>query len=140
MSEDPKEHVIRGCLPWRPLEPLTECGLDANQFPSLSLDQMVAKVKRQGKQRAAMSSCMSCWNAAERWRREDQTEDLLSLVDREISRVRWNDVPARQRLVVELQGIVALIEAHRDEFDRYIADRAETTDLSEARARRAARR
>jgi hypothetical protein len=35
----------------------------------ITREEMIAKVQRQGKQRAALSSCMTCWGTAE-WNRD----------------------------------------------------------------------
>jgi hypothetical protein len=53
-----------------------------------------------------------------------------------------SQTPERERLTNELHAIAALVAAHRDEFDDFIAGLANTTSLDAARRdrrRRAAR-
>ncbi|MEN6546607.1 MAG: hypothetical protein ABFE07_11230, partial [Armatimonadia bacterium] len=66
MSDSPITHVMRAPLPWRPAR-LTECGLPSVEHPTISVEEFIAKVKRDGKQRASYSTCMTCWNTAKRY-------------------------------------------------------------------------
>lgn len=108
MTDPPKEHVLRPVPPWRS-EGKTECGLDIEGRPVLTRDEFVAKVKTQGQQRSAMSTCMTCWNTAQRWPSWDV--DPAGCVARDTS--GWRNSP---EFGEELRAIALLIEAHPDEF------------------------
>lgn len=139
VSGEPLDHIARPNLPWRP-ENLTECGKDTNTVEQvITRDQALAKVGRQGKQRAAMSTCMTCWNAAE-WNR-DWAQSPTEVMAREVKRGRnWStrvlpntDTPLDR----ELRAVAALVEAHRDEFDGYLSGLGATADLASKRLARA---
>lgn len=132
---DPLDHIARPRLPWRD-ESLTECGKPAASVASvISRDQAHAKVKKQGKQRAAMSTCMTCWNAAERHR--DWAASPTEVIDRETNGCMW---PQRDdtQLDRELRAIAALVEAYRAEFDGYLMALEDTPRLDSRRQRRVA--
>lgn len=131
------EHVRREVPPWRSANAVTECGLPVGGHPVISREDFVAKVKAQGQQRAAMSTCMTCWDSARRnaaW--EDNPVDSLI---REAERHRWGgrngqrDVEGFRN---ELRAIAVLIETHRDEFDGLVAGLGETVRLDSLRAKR----
>lgn len=139
MSE-PVDHIARPALPWRLDDVRTECGKDASKVTSvISRDEALTKVKKQGKQRAAMSTCMTCWSTAESWRGWDESPS--EVMARETKGLRWFG-PQDQavKLDAELRAIAALVEAHRDEFDGFLTGLAETGDLRQARAERERRK
>lgn len=119
------EHVERPPLPWRSIE-RTECGLPVAGHPVISRDDFVAKVKAQGKQRAAFTTCMTCWETALRWPTWEQ--DPVQRLSRETYGGRI-DVHFR----AELTAIAALVAAHRDEFDDMLSGLAETVSLADRR-------
>lgn len=122
------EHIRREVLPWRSAdEARTECGLPPDSRTTISLDAMHAKIKREGKERAAMTSCMTCWRTVN-INHKDREGDLLPVIQREIQRV-WGDSPDRARLQHEFAAIVALIERHRAEFDTLVQDHGEVVSL-----------
>lgn len=157
---DPVDHVARPALSWRTCSTLTECGMDLDRLPGrvLSVDELVARVRDLGQRRAAYTTCMTCWETAGRHRSHDP--DPLGPLLRELETLRWVHLPAhdpppptdrvltareqagarararRRRLVRELEAIAALIAAHRDEYDGYLAGLDETVSLA---ARRTAR-
>lgn len=135
IPESPRhDHVLRRQLPWRRIEGLTECGLPAGSYPTLTAEQMAAKLKREGQQRAAMSSCMTCWNATMRHRGFLGADDLIEIVAREIERCRWNrNAEASKQLRDELQALVMLAEARPIEFESYLCDLKEVVDLGKVR-------
>jgi hypothetical protein len=138
---DELDHVRRPALPWRD-DALTECGLPAAKFVTLTVDEFVAKVGRQGRQRASMSTCMTCWSTAERWYHRGQHGSaevkFLDTIGREIERCRWGRAAGedRVRLAAEFRAIGLLIEAHREEFDAAVAGIAGTPKLSDVRAKK----
>lgn len=127
------EHITRTPLPWRKSEHLTECGLEASKYPSLTPDEAIAKVKKQGQQRAAMSTCMTCWSRGGRGFTRGETEDLVQVLQRECERVRWEDGGL---LRAELRAIVDVVEAHRDECVAHIEAQSQMTDIAVMRAKR----
>jgi hypothetical protein len=137
----PVEHVLRPRLPWRSGLDLTECGRPLGDWAVITREAFLAKVRRQGRQRAAMTTCMTCWETATRWAAWD--EDPVQAVVREAeSRWRRNGGRERDRLLRdELLALAALAEAHRAEFDGLLAGLGDTVRLSDARrARRAGSR
>lgn len=133
MSDEPEklplEHVERAALPWRD-ENLTECGLPTAGHPVITREAWLAKVKAQGKQRAAFTTCMTCWDAA--CRNATWDEDPVRAVDRAASDWRRKD-----QLATELRALALLVAAHRAEFEETLAGLADVGDLA---ARRRARR
>ena len=130
------EHVLRALPPWR-TGAETECGRAASDTGRvISRDEFVAKVNRQGQQRAAMSTCMTCWQTAQR--HHDWAHSPSSVLEREVNRAtHWRKAGEEEPLIDrELRAIAALIDAHRDEFDGYLAGLGETLSLDELRARR----
>ena len=138
--KEPLDHIIRTPLPWRRNEFLTECGLSANNYQSITRDEAVAKVKEQGKQRAAMSTCMTCMNTTERYwlrgmRAASDGDDPLVILERECSGAGWGRNSGQQDLLrTELRAITALIENHRDEFDEHMEAQSKKVDLNKWRA------
>lgn len=136
-AEGELDHVLRTHLPWRRDEPLTECGLTGT--PGLSHEQLAAKRERQGQQRAALTTCMTCWERTDSWGWRYHGRGLVAVLAREIERVRRSrKVEHEERLERELRAIEALVEAHRDEFDGYLAGLDATVDLTERRRNRSA--
>jgi hypothetical protein len=81
------DHVKRPPLPWRD-EQLTECGKRIIDVAScVTRDEVIAKVKKQGKQRAAMSTCMTCWQTTARHR--DWAASPCDVIARWLEKVSW---------------------------------------------------
>ncbi len=110
--KDPVDHILRPRLPWREDIGITECGLDGTKVPTLTRDQFFQRLKDLGQQRTAMTTCMTCSTTAARWGTWDDDP-------------RWETAWRRDdhgaRLRDELQAAAMLIEAHREEFDEYVA-------------------
>lgn len=151
----PLDHVARQPLPWRTEAQLTECGkeiADLDPDRVITIDELFARIRRLGQMRSAYTTCMTCFEAARR-NRSDRP-DGVATVAREIHALRWvagvtdlqfvqRDDPIaerRRRLAIEMDAIAALVAAHREEFDGFLAGREETVSLDEQRARRAATR
>lgn len=141
----PLDHVIRAPLPWRS-EQLTECGREVSDVAAaITQQQLVARVKEYGKQRTAFTVCITCWSTASS-HRETWESDPIAVLYRETLRagathvMPRSDRPERVVLTAELRAIGALIEAHRDEFDQYIAGLADTANLDAVRRERSAKR
>jgi hypothetical protein len=152
----PIEHAVRPQPPWRTTALLTECGRPVDSVTVITRDQLIAKVKRQGQQRAAFTTCMVCWHKCRHNHAWDV--DPVGCLMREAARYEHasrlriyfggnelRDAAESQRAADasrfrdELFAIAALIEAHRPEFDGYCEGLAATGNLTERRtARRAA--
>ena len=130
MTVDPitLEHVKRGHPPWRAAPGLTECGRNAGAYPVLDRDEFLAKIAEQGVQRAAMSTCMSCWHTVKRhstWAISPQ-----AVLSRECNELFGQRPDAL--IDCELRAIALLIEAHRGEFDELLASLSETVSIVDA--------
>lgn len=127
---EPLHHIERPAPPWRDDQGLTECGLDATSIVVDRLwtrDDLRAAARNLGPQRLSMLCCMTCLNTAQRWPSWDQ--DPVEALGREIHG-RTAD-----RFRQELWAIAALVEAHREEFDSFIAGLAEAPSLADQRRR-----
>jgi hypothetical protein len=131
MADDNKiTHVMRAPLPWRPAK-LTECGLLAHEHPTSSVEDFIAKVKREGQQRASYSTCMTCWNAAKR----HFGDRFYSMhpIERELqwSKSRSARSGAKGPTIIdELTAIGELVERHRDEFNAILVQQAQTVRVN----------
>lgn len=127
----PREHVRRPDLPWR-VSALTECGRPVGELAHvIERPALLAKVHRDGIQRAAYTTCMTCLDTVRN--RPDWDTDPVRALSREFYST------ADPRFADELRAIAALVAAHRDEFDDYMAGLKETTRLDEARRNRRTR-
>lgn len=156
----PLDHVARPALPWRTSADLTECGKEIARIEPariLTIEQLAARVADLGQKRAAYTTCMTCWETADRWGSRDP--DPIKSVVREAEAVQHvsryvpaslqhlkpshrervvRDVARRERLTADLEAIVALVAAHREEFDGYLSGRSEAVSLAERRSTRKA--
>lgn len=131
MTKPAVDHVMRDPLPWRDVA-LTECGLvpGAN---TLSRDQFAARINDLGQQRAAMVTCMTCFNTVRNW--PTWLQDPAKRLARDAYRPSG---PEYEQLNSELIAMAALVEAHRDEFDAMMAGLEETASFADAARRRRA--
>jgi hypothetical protein len=132
-------HVERPAPPWRSAPGRTECGLPTAGHPVITRPEFEELVRRLGKQRAAMQLCMTCWNTAIRW--ADWATDPVQVVMREtqggkVFRRETYGTRTDPSFRDELRALAALVEAHRDEFDGYLAGLDDAASLADARARR----
>lgn len=127
MGQDVKTeitHVMRSNLPWRAAR-LTECGLPCKDHPTITVEDFIAKVNREGKQRASYSTCMTCWNTSRRYFGERLWCE--SPLEREISWERTHRHPVEGPTIShELSAIEDLIDRHRAEFDELVDDHYQT--------------
>lgn len=132
------DHVIRPTLPWRD-DGLTECGRPvADVASAITRDAALAKIKEYGKQRAAMSTCMTCWTTTQHSR--EWSESPTEVMGRYCAGAGfWNPLKPETQLDKELRAIAALVAAHRGEFDDFLAGLEQAATLDEARAARARR-
>jgi hypothetical protein len=137
MMRDAMEHIERCTLPWQS-ERLTECGKPIAEFATvLSRTDAARKFREQGKQRAAMTTCMTCLN-----RGSDQPlsweGDPAAVMRRACERLGWR-VGQDHPMNVELRALALLVQAHRDEFDQAIRDLTGAVSLAEIRRAKAPR-
>ena len=131
--KEPVDHIARSILPWRPEEStLTECGLVAASYPTITRDAYFARVKDLGKTRAAMLTCVTCAQTAERWK--TWQDDPVDAMKRETGKY-WRGQPETwEAFRRELLAIAALIAEHREEFDAHVAALAAVVKLDDVRA------
>ncbi len=109
------DHVSRIMPTWARTNPLTECGRRVDDTGStITFDEMVAKVKRQGKQRASMSSCMTCWGKVSYG--QAPASDVMSIAAAYLSRTHR----LREEVGRELEAIDALVAAHLPEYEQLL--------------------
>jgi len=124
----PREHVRRPDLPWR-VSTMTECGKPTNDVKAvIGRDDLLAKLKRDGVQRAAYTTCMTCLNTARQW--PEWGQDPVKALSREFFSA------TDPRLKDELRALAALVAEHREEFDGYVRGLTETVSLDAARRAR----
>ncbi len=119
------EHVARPALPWRSTADKTECGLAVDDRTTITHDDLRAKVVAEGKHRAAMSTCMTCWGRVAYARlRRDTSHPQVDHVAREAL-----DLRERERLGREFAALGILAGRHREEFAVLCDDIASTPSL-----------
>jgi hypothetical protein len=134
-SEPDLEHVIRSRPPWRRGDDLTECGKPVSKVTAvITRDAFLAKVRRQGQQRSAMSTCMTCWHTSQN--HPSWEENPVKSLVREAMRFEWH-LPGREgrdlTFYDELRAIEALIAAHPDEWAELLTDLSDTVRLDDRR-------
>lgn len=126
----PIEHALQPDLPWRPAN-RTDCGRPISDVAVvITRAEMTAKFRRLGKQRAAYTTCMTCLNNIERWP-ATWADDPVAVMARMFHGWRTGDDQLRD----ELRALGALVEAHRDEFEGFLAGLGETVSLADRRRR-----
>ena len=111
--DEPLEHVLRPAPPWATTKPKTECGRPLNDVSVwVEYEAFVAKVKKQGKTRAAMTTCMSCWNVLG-YLRGSWSADPGSVLNRYVATTKGDDQQVANR---ELFALAALVLANHDEY------------------------
>ena len=138
MTDMPLEHVRREQPPWRH-SAITECGLPVAGHPVITRDAFTAKIRAQGQQRAAITTCMTCWSSASRNR--PWSESPVESLAREAERHVWASAsrswhPDTDRFRDELLAIAELISRHEDEFGAIVGSLGDTVRLDSARAQR----
>lgn len=151
----PVDHIARLPLPWRTEADYTECGKPLADYATdrlVTADEVQARIKRIGKQRAAFTVCMTCADTVFRWSGSGG-RNVLGAIEREIQATQYASPPhpgestrdrsrsermwaRRQRLEAEVEALAALVAAHREEFDGYLAGRADTVSLADRRQAR----
>jgi hypothetical protein len=132
MSDEPLSHLARRSPPWRQPD-MTECGrplVDVARV--ITFDEAKALIAKHGKQRAVFLICMTCANTVSRYCTWEKSP--TDVIGRE-GTSKWSQ-SGFSRMDRELFAIAALIEAHREEFDGFLADLGETVSLADARAAR----
>jgi hypothetical protein len=144
------DHVARPMPPWRdPAHTKTECGRELRDVASIiSLDDMLAKVKREGQARAAFTSCMTCWQTASRHTKNTHWTGSGPERSVVVPDPWWENPtavlardggglygPQPQPVTDELRAIGRLIAAHVDEFAALLVAVGEGDVLAARRSR-----
>lgn len=124
--KEPVDHIVRPMLPWREVQFVTECGMNASSVKTLSRDEFTQRLKDLGKQRTALLTCMTCIQTFDRYTTWDVDPRLA--IDREIAweEAHWNrwsgNVSSRHGVLLrdELMAIATLIERHKSEFKELV--------------------
>lgn len=133
---EPLTHIARPPLPWRE-SGLTICGHPVSQFGDglvTNLADAHAAARRLGKQRFAMTHCMTCASNVSRWATWEN--DPAARMAREIGYLGMTK--QEPVIVAELRAIALLIERHRDDFDELVEAHASggVVTMQELRRRR----
>jgi hypothetical protein len=138
--QERRDHVVRSMLPWR-LEPLTECGCRISDVENvIALDELDDRIERDGLEPTASTVCVMCWQTSRqsaRWEtnpigviaREAVRAGLGGSVRADLGSREPSSRPEACRFGNELRAIAALIDAHRDEFDDYLAGLESTVNI-----------
>lgn len=83
--KEPVDHILRPSLPWRANgdAAITECGYDASKVKVLTRPEFFQRLKDMGRQRTALLTCMTCSDAAGRWKSWE--DDPRQAIEREIT-------------------------------------------------------
>lgn len=133
--KEPVDHILRPRLPWRAESEaaITECGYDASKVKVLTRDEFTARLKEFGSQRAAMFTCMTCSQTAQRWATWDV--DPRQALEREITwECGWRGDKRGTRLKDELLAIAAIVQAHQDEFGAIMLEQKQRRDWLKLKA------
>ena len=131
-----RDHVARPTLPWR-TDRHTQCGRTAGDGSSvISVNDLQARIQRDGHERTVETICTTCWDTsrdAARWE-----SNPIGVVAREAVRAgigsrEPSSRPEAVRFAGVLRAIAALIEAHRGDFDGYLAAHESTISITEHR-------
>lgn len=139
--KEPVDHILRPGLPWRSSDEraITECGYDASKVRTLTRPEFYQRLKDLGMQRTAMMTCMTCSDAARRWR-DSWNDDPRQAIEREITWEFGGGYRPREdrgsRLKDELHAIAMLIEVHHDEFERLLTTTSQRREWLEKKAAR----
>jgi len=134
VSEEAIEHVVRARLPWRTVESKTECGRDVDQARLITREDLLAKVRKQGQARAAMTTCMTCWETCQRhpgW--EDSPSAVIA---RQATSWTWARTPESAQVDRELWALAALVAAHQEEYAALLAAQSQNDELRQRRLQR----
>lgn len=136
---EPLTHIARPPLPWRDPR-LTICGQPVAQYRAglvMAYDDAPAVSRRLGRQRFALTHCMTCagnWSHWSTW----ETDPRARLA-RELGYLGMTKTDAI--VVAELRAIAVLIEEHRADFDALVEAHVSggVVTMAQLRAKRAER-
>lgn len=139
VTDEPLAHILRPNPPWRN-DTLTECGKRAADVAkTVTADAAMALWTKHGRQRASFLLCMTCMPSLRRhsYGRTEEgsyawSSDPVAVLVRYVALRSMRDDP---EVIAELHAVGALIEAHREEFDAYVAGVLSASSLTAARAR-----
>lgn len=112
-------HVERPMLPWRkPEANITECGHPVAEIQTIDRLEFKKRLREWGKQRTAMTVCITCMETAQRWR--EWGDDPLDAVARESGKFTYQRREA-DLFRNELLALEQLYRAHTEEFETLMA-------------------
>lgn len=137
-------HIERPDLPWRKSEQrMTECGLAALSYPTITRKEFVERWKEWGRQRTGMMTCVTCFQTAQHYAPWER--DPLDGIERAMRGERHyraygslfeteNRTPAPNTpLRLELRAMAILVERHKGEFEGLLTGLGNAIDLNERR-------
>ncbi len=129
MTETPLNHIERPLPPWSHCAPKTQCGRARNDVAAIvSIAEFAASVKRDGQQRIAYTTCMTCWSATTSQAYEWDQEPNGTMM-RYLTSARQDDKRMIQR---ELRALACLVDAYRDEFDALVIGLTAVRDIEDS--------
>ena len=128
MMREPVDHILRSVLPWRPTDlALTECGLPAASYPTITREEHAARLEEWGQRRTMFTTCQTCDSTiGPTW-----AASPVQAMRRECARSGWYGEDST--LEKELRALEALVAAHPEEFAETIAGLAEVGDIAARR-------
>lgn len=120
------DHVRRPDFPWRDGK-LTECNRSIDDVRRvITRDELEQRVKNLGVIRARYVTCQVCLENVTRW--PTWEADPVGCMGRQYYGGRRD-----QQLTDELRALAALVKAHPEEFQEYLAALGNTTSLADKR-------
>ena len=128
MTDPPLNHIERPLPPWSHCDSKTQCGRARNDVAAIqSIAEFVAAVKRDGQQRLAYVTCMTCWNAST-YQAYEWDQEPSGTLRRYLSSASQDDGRVIRR---ELRALARLVDAHRDEFDALVVGLTAVRDIGD---------
>ncbi len=136
MDDETLFHVRRGDLPWR-ASTLTECGLKLSANLSITRDELIARVKKNGQRKTELVACSTCFSTTQRyWGGADpvtqEDRETLWNLEREVNR-HDRSGESKKRLLADMRAIGMLVARHREEFEELCEDIAVTVPIQKGR-------
>lgn len=130
------DHIERPRLPWRKDEQaVTECGLAALKAPTLTHADIQRRLKEWGKQRTAITTCMTCFETWQRYARWE--DDPRKAIEREIQWEGpryWSGPTRGSRLRDELRALAVLCVIPKNSASCSLSFKASWTSLHARRS------
>lgn len=120
MSDQPLKHLPLEVPPWSRLE-LTVCGRMRDDVAAMTtVDEATARIKRDGKQRAYASLCMTCIGRVHSLTWETNPQETTFYWVQKADSYHGAKNPIRNLVLAELKALAALVRAHPDEWAAHL--------------------